>query len=91
MSSPSLEDAFYRVDILEKVLSEEMAFFKSLKDPLKACLVHIFKGEDIGCLIDERDIYTKILNLTTIFMDKIRRAFAWMLGPPRMTKRVPLK
>jgi len=51
MSLPSLEDTCSQVDILEKLLSEEMVFLKPLEDPLEACLVGAPKGEDVGLLV----------------------------------------
>jgi len=68
MSSPSLEDACYLVDILKKVLSEEMVFLKPLQDPLEACLVGASEGKDVGLSIDERDIYVIIVNSSPTFM-----------------------
>jgi len=87
MSSSSLKDARYQMDILKKVLSEDMAFLKSLEDPLEACLISISEGEDVGCPIDERDIYTKLLNLAP----SMSRTFTNRILPPRMIKGVPLK
>ena len=42
------------MNILEKVLGEEIVLVKSLEDPLEACLVGTSEGEDMGCPIDER-------------------------------------
>jgi len=70
MSSPYMDDTYYRIDILEKVLIEEMVFLKPLEDPLEACLVGASQGEDVGLLGDKRDIYAKILNSALTFRGK---------------------
>ena len=38
-ASPSLEDACYRVDVIEKVVLKEMGPLNSPSDPLEACLL----------------------------------------------------
>ena len=38
-ASPSLEDACYRVDVIEEVVIEEMCSLNSPSDPLEACLL----------------------------------------------------
>jgi len=68
MSYPILEDACYQVDILERVLSKEIALLKRLEDALEACLVGAFAGEVTRCLKDGRDIYAKLLNLAPTYM-----------------------
>jgi len=63
MFSPTLEDACHLVDILERVLSEEIKVLKCAEDPLEACLEGIFEGMLVGCPKDHRDIYGKLLKV----------------------------
>jgi len=91
MSSPSLEGACYWVDILKKVLSEEVMFLKSLKDPLDACLVGAPEGEDMSLSNDQRDIYAKILNSTPTFTSKHETTFLWKITPQNLSKKMHLK
>ena len=62
MSSPTLEDTCYWVHILRSALTEEMVFLKPLEDPLETCLVDTFEDEVVGCPIDVRGIFAKLLN-----------------------------
>ena len=52
MSSPSMEDPYYQIDVGEKVWSEEAMSLKPLVDPLEPYFIGDLKGEDVGLLID---------------------------------------
>ena len=62
MASPSIEDACYQVDVIEKVELEEMGIWSPSSDPLQACLIGI-----VGNCVDpypdeEKGLYAKILH-----------------------------
>lgn len=45
MASPILEEAYYRVDILQKIVTEEMMIRNPLINPLEACLIDSSRDE----------------------------------------------
>ena len=72
MSSPTLEDACYRVDIFRRVLIEEMTLLNPSKDPLEGCLLETLEDEVEGCPTNEKDIYSKLLNSALTYMENLR-------------------
>jgi len=62
MAFATIEDACYWVDILEKVLIEEMTSLNPLRDPLKACLVGACKNQVEPCPNNESRVNANILN-----------------------------
>jgi len=81
------------IDILEKVLSEEMAFLKPQKDPLEDHLVDTLEDDVVECPNDEIIIYAKLLNSASTYMSsrKHEERFCPRISRLRMTRRVPLK
>ena len=62
MASPSLENACYQVDLLEKVVLEEIGM-PSPPVPLEACLIGVY-GNGVDPYPDkEIEIYAKVFNL----------------------------
>jgi len=67
MASASLENACYRVDVIDKVVFEETGPLNSPSDPLKACLlVTLYKRIEVQ-LGDEREVYAHILDMAPLF------------------------
>jgi len=60
-ASPSLEDACYRVDAIEKVILKEMGSLKSPSDPLEACLLGSLDKKVEVQPGDEREVYALFL------------------------------
>ena len=66
-ASPSLEDACYQVDVIEKVVLEEMGPLNSPLDSLEACLLgSINKSVEVQPR-DEREVYAHILDMAPLF------------------------
>jgi len=67
MVSPSLEDACYRVDVIKKVVLEDMGPRNSPLDPLEACLWRTLDERVEVQLGDEREVYAYILDMASLF------------------------
>jgi len=61
-ASPSLEDACYRVDVLEKVVLEDIKTLSPPLDPFEAYLIGTYANGVDSYPNEEREIYAKILN-----------------------------
>ena len=61
-ASPSLEDACYRVDVLEKVALEDIKTLSPPLDPFEAYLIGTYANGVDSYPNEEREIYAKILN-----------------------------
>jgi len=57
-----MEDACYRKDTLERVLTEELGIPRPPEDTLEACLVHAHEDEMEIKSNKEREIYSKLQN-----------------------------
>jgi len=62
-ASPSLEDACYLVNVIEKVVSEEMKNPSSPLNLLEACLLATYEKEVDVHLNDEREVCTRMLEM----------------------------
>jgi len=60
---PSLEDACYRVDVIEEVVLEEMSSLNSPSNPLEACLLCIIDRRIEVQPEDESEVYAHILDV----------------------------
>jgi len=66
-ASPSFEDACYRVDVIKKVVREEMTLLNSPSNPLEACLLGTLDKRVEGQPGDEREPYAHILDMAPLF------------------------
>ena len=93
MASPSLEDACYQVDVLEKVVPKEIGIFTPPSDPFEACLI-----DTCGCGIDsssdeENEAYVKILYSAQPYLPNTHRGRFLILNfdSPMKTRRALLR
>jgi len=68
MASASLEDACYWVDVIDKVVFEEMGTLNPLSNPLETCLLGTFDKRVEVQPSDEREVYTPILHMAQLFL-----------------------
>jgi len=62
-ASPSLEDACYQVDVIDKVVFEEMGTLNLPLDPLKGCVLGTLDKRVDVKPSNEREVYTHILDM----------------------------
>jgi len=67
MAFPSLEDACYRVDVLDKVVFKEMGTLNPPSEPLEACLLGTLDKRVDVQLDDEREMFSHILDMAQPF------------------------
>ena len=67
-ASPFLEDAWYWVDVIDKVVFEEMGTLNPLSNPLETCLLGTFDKRVEVQPSDEREVYTPILHMAQLFL-----------------------
>ena len=86
MASPTLDDSYYRVDILERALNQKAMIGCSVEDPLEGALIvcHV-----IGSHSKEKEEYARLLNESTIFTHRQspRRFLVWRSSPPKSKGR----
>ena len=61
MASPFLDNACYQVNMLEKVVLEEMKTLSTPSDPLEACLIGTYDNGFDSHPEKEKEAYAKIL------------------------------
>jgi len=70
VASSSLEDAWYRADLLEKVVLEEMKTLNPPLDALEACLISVCGNGVDPYLDDEIGIYAEVFNLAQPYLPR---------------------
>jgi len=68
IASPYLEDVCYRVDLLKKVVLEDMGTPSPPTDPLEACLIGICGNGVYPYSDEEIEIYAKVFNLAQPYL-----------------------
>ena len=63
MAFPSLKDVSYQVNVIDKVVFEEMGTLNPPSDPLEACLLGTLDKRFEEQPSDERKVYTHILDI----------------------------
>ena len=66
-TSPSLEDACFRVDVIDEVVFEEMDALNSPLDPLEAFFLSTLDKRVEVQLRDKREVYAHILDMAPLF------------------------
>jgi len=66
-ASPSLKDAYYRVDVIEKVAFQEIGLLNSPSELPEACLLDTLDKRVKVQPGDEREVYAHILDMAPLF------------------------
>jgi len=64
MATPTLDDTYCRVDVLEKVPSRETMTYYSVDDPLEPILIH---RDVTNTQTGEKEEYARLLNVSTTY------------------------